>query len=367
MTTPSLLSRLSLALLLLAATLRPAFAIDSALVGTWQGEGAVMTSSMQKTGRYLLRIEPDGRFVLLLRSPTDFAVDSGRFESASRGGFVRKLSTGLEDRGTYRVNGDGLQFSSFYATWSARRANDPRGEAQLNLLATLERTPVRPRISDWVARSRASAQLWQPDAELQYVSISGLGDDGLLRPDTQASIGWYSRRTDQYLVLAPTRTGRGSLTSFVTPRSGRALNPRAIPVPIRDVDLLVKGQRARGFRGGYGAIELRSYGPSPAQSRVMWLATVRNSLRFERHCWDVESAQITDCRPLAGDPEKDYRELEARAAAAWAALNRQAAGGSVDGAALELPPSDYDRCGGAGGRMGEGSRCYNASGDVIHP
>lgn len=345
----------------------PAFAIDSALVGTWQGQGAVMTSSMQKTGRYLLRIEPDGRFVLLLRSPADFAVDSGRFESASRGGFVRKLATGLEDRGTYRVSGTSVQFSSVYATWGAQRASDPVGETQLKLLAALELTPVRPRISDWVARSRASAQLWQPDAELQYVAISGLGDDGLLRPDTQASIGWYSRRTDQYLVLSPTRTGRGALTSFITPRNGRALNARAIPVPIRDVDLLVKGQRARGFKGGYGAIELRSYGSSPAQSRVMWLATVRNSPRFERHCWDVEAAQITDCRPLAGDPEKDYRQLEARAAAAWAALNRQATGGRVDDAALELPPSDYDRCGGAGGKMGDGSRCYNASGDVIHP
>lgn len=351
----------------LALLAQPAAAIDSALVGTWQGEGPVMTSSMLKTGRYLLRIETDGRFVLLLRSPTEFAVDSGRFESASSGGFVRKLSTGLEDRGTYRVGAGRVQFSSMFATWNAQQVRDPQAEAQLQLLAVLERTPVRPRISDWVSRSRASALLWQPDAELQYVSISGLGDDGLLRPDTATSIGWYSRRTDQYLVLSPTRSGGGALTSFVTPRNGRALHARAIPVPIRDVDLLVKGQRARGFKGQYGAIELRSYGDTPAQARVMWLAAVRNSPRFERHCWDVEAARITDCRPLAGDPEKDYRELERQAAAAWAAIQRQAAGGSVDNATLSPPPTPYERCGGAGGTMGQGNNCYNSSGDVIHP
>lgn len=354
-------------LLPLAWLANPTFAIDSALVGTWQGDGPVMTSSMLKTGRFLLRIEADGRFVLVLRAPQDFAVDSGRFESASGGGFVRKLGTGLEDRGTYRVDGNGLRFSSVFATWSVRRSTDPRDAASLAMVSVLERTPVRPRISDWVARSRASAQLWQADAQLQYVSITGLGDDGSLKPDTMTSIGWYSPKLDQFLLLSPTRAGGGTLTSLTVPRNGRALNARPIPVPIRDVDLLVKGQRARGFKGQYGAIELRSFGDSPAKSRVMWLATVRNSPRFERHCWDVEAGQLTDCRPLAGDPEKDYRELEARAAAAWAALARQAAGGSVSESSFEAPRSDYDRCSGAGGSMGQGSQCYNTSGDVIHP
>ena len=358
-----LLALLALLVLLLVFA-RPALAIDSDLVGTWRGEGTVMTSSMQKNGRYLLRIEPDGHFLLVVRSANDFAVDSGRFDAASRGGFVRRLSTGLEDRGTYRIDGGTLQFSSTFATWSAQRSHDPADETALRLLAVLERTPVRPRISDWVVRARANALLWQPDAALEYVSLAGLGEDGLLRPDTTATIGFYSKRTDQFLLLSPTRTGGGALTSSVAARAGRQLGPRPIPVPIRDVDELVKGERARGFRGAYGDVQLRFFGDSPAKARVLWMATVSNSPRFERHCLDVAAGTLTDCRPLAGDPEKDYRELEARAAAAWAAMQRQSAGGSVDSSSLEMPRSDYERCNGAGGTY-NGSECFNSYGEKV--
>lgn len=338
-----------------------ALAIDSALVGTWQGEGTVMTSSMQKSGRYVLRIEPDGRFLLVVRSARDFAVDSGRFETASRGAFVRRLSTGLEDRGTYRLQGGSVQFTSFYATWGAQRSAAAVDESALRLLAVLERTPVRPRISDWVVRARANALAWQPDAALEYVSIAGLGDDGLLRPETMTTIAFYSRRADQFLLLSPTRTGGGALTSSVAPRAGRKLGPRPIPVPIRDVELLVKGERARGFKGRYGDVQLRFFGDDPRSSRVLWLAAVRNSPRFERHCLDVAAGALTDCRPLAGDPEKDYRELEARAAAAWAALTRQASAGSAS-SSLELPQSDFDRCSGLGGNY-RGASCYDNQGE----
>ncbi|MFO1425460.1 MAG: hypothetical protein U1F11_00495 [Steroidobacteraceae bacterium] len=358
-----LLALLALLVLLLVFA-RPALAIDSDLVGTWRGEGTVMTSSMQKNGRYLLRIEPDGHFLLVVRSASDFAVDSGRFEAASRGGFVRRLSTGLEDRGTYRVQGDALQFTSIFASWSAQRSREPADEASLQLLAVLERTPVRPRVSDWVARARASALLWQPDAALEYVSLAGLGDDGLLRPDTTTTIGFYSKRTDQFLLLSPTRTGGGALTSSVAAvRAGSSGRDRS---RCRSA-MSTNWSRASG-RGASGApmatMQLRFFGDSPAKARVLWMATVSNSPRFERHCLDVAAGTLTDCRPLAGDPEKDYRELEARAAAAWAAMQRQSAGGSVDSSSLEMPRSDYERCNGAGGTY-NGSECFNSYGEKV--
>ncbi|MGC4028694.1 MAG: hypothetical protein QM696_07480 [Steroidobacteraceae bacterium] len=320
--------------------------IDSSLVGTWQGEGSLMTSSMAKQGRYLLRIERDGSFVLAVRSDNDFALDTGRFDSASGGGFVRHLASGLEERGTYRIANGTLSVQSIFASWSAHPAGKDEN-ATLDAVVAVSRVPAQPRISDRVTRAAAIARLWQPDAGLEYVSLTGLGEDGLLLPDTQATIGFYSRRTRQFLTLSPLRSGAG-FSMFVAARTNQELGPRAIPVPIRDVQWLIQGERNRGFKGRYGAIQLRFFGDSPRQARALWLAQVGNSDHFVRHCWDLAADQITDCRPLAGDPDKDYAELEAKAAAAMAAMMQSASGGGSN-TSFEIPQDDLTRCYGAGG------------------
>lgn len=339
-------------------------ALEPGLVGTWRASGTTMTGSMQRTGSFLLRIEHDGRYVLVSQGGTDFVVDSGRYVEARGGGYVRAAASGLEDRGRYALRGDELRFTSFYGELTARRAPADAGEPMLTRVATLLRIPTRNQIAHWTSRAAQYAELWAPDARLEYVSMSGFDERGLLSPTSTASIGFYSPARGRLLLLSPMRNGAGMTMSL---GSSGSFQPaaRGIPVPIVDFAMLVNRQRDAGVSARYAAAKLGWYGEGRAPPRLLWLATLDRGAGFERHCLDAATVQIVDCRRYAGDPEAELAALEKRARAAWAEMQqRWSSGDSSSGNLSYVPPSDFDRCGARGGSF-NGVGCYESSGAEI--
>jgi hypothetical protein len=339
-------------------------AIDPAFVGTWQARGTVMTSSMQRTGTFALRIERDGTYLLASQGGSEFVVDSGRYSTARDGGYVRTTASGLEDRGTYVRSGGGFRLRSFYGELAASPAAPGSGGPAFTRLATLLRVPPRNHVSHWVSRAAQYAQLWQADARLDTVSMTDFDDRGLLKPTSMVTISFYSPSHDTFLLLSPTRSGTGAMTMSVAPRAGRAVAARGIPVPVVDFAMLVNRQRDAGVSARYATADLRYYGEGGAP-RLLWLARTQGGAGFERHCLDAATVAVVDCRRFAGDPEKELAALQRRAAAAWAAMQqRWSSGDSSSGDLSYLPPSDFDRCGSRGGSF-NGVGCYDSIGSEI--
>lgn len=339
-------------------------AIEPGLVGTWQATGTTMTSSMQRTGSFLLRIESDGRYLLVSQGDTDFVVDSGKYAQARDGGYVRTAATGLEDRGRYELRGDRLRFTSFYGELTARRAAARAGEPMLTRVATLQRIPPRNQIAHWTSRAAQYAELWSPDARLEYVSMTGFDGRGLLTPTSSATIGFYSPARGRLLLLSPMQNGTGLTMSIGMPGAYQAA-ARGIPVPIVDFAMLVNRQRAGGVNARYATADLRWYGEGRAPPRLLWLARLASGTGFERHCLDAATVEIVDCRRNAGDPEADLAALEKRARAAWAAMQQRWSSGDASSGDLSyVPQSDFDRCGARGGSF-NGVGCYESSGTEI--
>jgi hypothetical protein len=355
-----------LAGLLAAAATSAAAAIDPMLVGTWDARGTVMTSSMQKSGAFLLRIGADGRYLLVSSGDGDFVADTGRFASASAGGYVRVTATGLEDRGSYARAAGGLTLRSFYGEFAARPAPAGAGEPALTRLATLLRVAPGADVAGWVARGAQYAELWARDARLEYVSVTEPDADGRLGPRSTATVGFYSPLRNRFLTLSPTRTGSGAMVAFTAPRSGQILGPRGIPVPIVDLATLVRQMRKGGFAGRYATADLRFYGDTPSKSRLLWLARLEGGAGLRRHCLDAARGAVVDCNRFAGDPAAELDALGRRATAAWAAMQRRWSSGDASATSMELPPpSSFDQCGMMGGTMRDGTTCIGGGGDRL--
>lgn len=353
-------------LLLAGATTASPAAIDPMLVGTWDAQGMVMTSSMQKSGAFLLRIGADGRYLLVSRGDGDFVADTGRFFSAKAGGYVRVTATGLEDRGSYSRSTAGLALRSFYGELAAKPAPAGAGEPALTRLATLLRIAPGTDVAGWVARGAQYAELWARDARLEYVSITEPDADGRLGPRSTATVGFYSPQRNRFLTLSPARSGGGTMIAFTAPRSGQVLGPRGIPVPIVDLSTLVRETRKAGFTGRYATADLRFYGDAPSTSRVLWLARIQGGAGLQRHCLDAARGTVADCNRFAGDPAAELDALGRRAAAAWAAMQRRWSRGDTNAASMELPPpGSFDQCGMMGGTMRDGTTCIGAGGDRL--
>lgn len=339
-------------------------AIDPGLVGTWQATGTTMTSSMQRTGSFLLRIDRDGRYLLVSQGDTDFVVDSGKYAEARGGAYVRAAASGLEDRGRYALRGDELRFTSFYGELTARRAPAGAGEPTLTRVATLQRIPPRNQIAHWTSRAAQYAELWSPDARLEYVSMTGFDERGLLTPTSSATIAFYSPARGRLLLLSPMQNGAG-LTMSPAARGSYQPAARGIPVPIVDFAMLVNRQRDAGVGARYATADLRWYAEGRAPPSLMWLARLTSGAGFDRHCLDAATVEIVDCRRNAGDPEAELAALEKRAKAAWAAMQqRWSSGDSSSGDLSFVPQSDFDRCGARGGSF-NGVGCYESSGAEI--
>ncbi len=338
--------------------------VDRALVGAWRGSGTVMTASVQRSGSFVLRIAEDGAYVLVSSDGPDFVVDTGHFTEGRAGGYVRRMSSGLEDRGRYEVEGDRLRFTSVYGELKATRAATGEGEPGLTRVATLARLPTRNHISQWTARAAQYAQLWQADARLEYVSLAGFDDRGLLLPQTSATIGFYSPSVDGFLLLSP-RGDTGAMVMSTSPRGGREVGPRAIPVPIIDLAMLVNRQRAAGQAVRYSTATLRFVTTGGAPPRLLWMAATADSTGLDRHCLDAATGEVVDCRRVAGDPRADLEALERRAVAAWTAMQqRLSAGDASSGDFSYVPPSDFERCGLRGGSH-NGVGCFGGDGAEI--
>ncbi len=339
--------------------------VDSDLIGTWQASGTMMTGSMHRSGDFLLRIETDGAYLLLSQGGTDFVIDAGRFSETPDGSYVRKTSTGLEDRGTWEIQGDALHLHSLYGELTARRADPATGEPDLTRLTTLLRIPPRNHISHWVSRAAQYAVLWQPDARLEYVSMLGFDERGLLLPTTSATIAFYSPERDLLLLLSPTATASGAMTMAVVPRGSRPVSPRGIPVPVMDFALLVNRHFDAGQRERYATADLRWFAEGAGPPRLLWLAALEGRGGFDRHCLDAITATVVDCRQHAGDHYAEFAALEERAEAAWATLQqRWAAGDASSGDLSYTPQSDFERCSGRGGSH-NGVGCFFSSGEEI--
>ena len=338
--------------------------LDTGLVGVWQARGTVMTASMQRTGTFLLRIASDGTYALVSTGGPDFVADTGRFTQARAGGYVRQMPTGLEDRGQYSLTPERLRFTSIYGELEATRAPSGAGEPGLTRLATMARIPVRNHVSHWTARAAQYAALWQRDARLEYVSLTGFDERGLLKTDTSVTIGFYSPSQDRFLLLSPAPGGRSSMVLSTMPRGDRAVGSRAIPLPIVDLAILANRQRQAGQRARYSAADLRFVSQGGA-SRLLWVARLEVSNGLDRHCLDVARAEVVDCRAVAGDPRADLAQLEQRAAAAWASMqSRLGAGDTSSGDFSYVPPTDFERCGLRGGSH-NGVGCFATDGAEI--
>jgi len=341
--------------------------VDPGLVGTWQANGTVMTGSMQRSGAFLLRVREEGDYVLASSGATAFVIDTGRFTQAGGGAYVRRMQTGLEDRGTYEVSAGGLRVTSMYGQFTASRAAAGVGEPDLTRIATLALMPPRNHISQWTARAAQYAGIWKRDARLEYVSMAGFDDRGLLGPETSATIGFYSPSVDQFLLLSPAPGGTGAMVVSTSPRGGRAVGPRGIPVPIIDLAMLVNRQRAAGRPVRYAAADLRFVAEGGAAPRLLWMARTAGSTGLDRDCLDAATGEVVDCRRVAGDPRADLEALERRAVAAWAAMQqRWATGDTSSGDFSYVPPSDFERCGLRGGSH-NGVGCFGSDGSEIRP
>lgn len=339
--------------------------VDGSLVGAWQMTGTTMTSSMQKSGAFFMRIEPDGTYALVSSGGPEFVVDAGRFTAASGGGYVRRMATGLEDRGSYERSGTQLRFRSAYGELAGTPARAGDGEPGLTRVATLSRIPPRNHVSQWTARAALVAELWQRDARLEYVSMTGFDARGLLTPDSSVTIGFYSRALDRFLLVSPARNGSGVPVVFTAPRSGQGLGPRGIPLPITDLALLVERQRAAGQPATYAAADLRFVSNGAAPPRLLWMARLQSGAGLDRHCLDVATARAVDCRAVAGDPRAELAALEQRAAAAWRAMqSRLDAGDASSGDFSYVPQTDFERCDGRGGSH-NGVGCFASDGSEI--
>ncbi|MBL8706976.1 MAG: hypothetical protein JNM30_19135 [Rhodospirillales bacterium] len=335
---------------------------DKALQGTWDGTGQVATAAMAKTGTFKLRIDPAGFYLQVFRGPQDFVVDWGDLY-ADKGEYWRKTTTGLEDRGGYASEGDGFSFTGTWSRFTVKPAGD-EDETTFKRLATLMRVKPTTRVSDWTMRAAELATLWQADAGLDSITFGKPTPEGLIGPQSSLSIGFYSRSQDQILTMAPTKGG--GLVSFVSPRQGRAMGPRPIPVPVADLSRFYERAHAAGLKDRYTNATLRFFGEPADKARVLWLVSTEASGGMTRRCLDVAADKLTDCRPLAGDPVADFNALARRAAAAQQRLRQQWSQGSV-GPDLSLPMSIHERCSVMGATIGPGGGCVGSGGNVFMP
>lgn len=335
---------------------------DKALQGTWDGTGQVATSAMAKTGMFKLRIDPAGFYLQVFRGPEDFVVDWGDLY-ADKGEYWRKTTTGLEDRGGYASQDDGFSFTGTWSRFTVKPAAD-QDEATFKRLVALMRVKPTTRVSDWTMRAAELATLWQADAGLDSITFGKPTPEGLIGPQSSLSIAFYSRGQDQILTMAPTKGG--GLVSFVTPRRGRVLGPRPIPVPVADLSRFYERAQAAGLKDRYASATLRFFGEPVDKARVLWLVSTEASGGTVRRCLDVAADRLTDCRPLAGDPVADFNALARRAAAAQQRLRQQWAQGTV-GADFSLPMSIHERCSAMGATIGPGGGCVGSGGSVFTP
>lgn len=339
----------------------PAGPVDRALVGTWDGSGTILTSSLRKSGSFTLRIEPDGRYILVLRAIDDFAIDWGPW-TTSQDKFARTDSTGMEDQGTYRRIGEVFLVTSIFGTFELRPARDKQ-DALFQGLGNLMRIPPTPAISDWTARAAAWAMLWQSDAALDQVEASRLAENATLAPYSELGMTFYSAAVGRFLQLSPSQNG--TLTSAIGPRGARAPAPRPIPVPIVDLSEMLRDARAAGFTGRYTSAVLRVFGETPEQSRPQWSANVAGG-GLGRQCFDLAARLLTDCAPPADDAARDYAALSARATQAWQWIQAQWAQGLTEGSTWSLEASETARCKAEGGTYRDAA-CSAADGRRIFP
>jgi hypothetical protein len=345
-----------------AAAADPAGTVDRALVGTWEGSGTILTSSMRKSGSFTVRIESNGQYILVLRAVDDFAIDWGPW-TTTPGKFARNDSTGMEDQGTYRRIGDVFLFSSIFGTFELRAARDKQ-EAVFQRLGNLMRIAPTPAISDWTARAAAWAAMWQADAGLDQIEASGLSNDGTMTPHSDVSITFFSRAVGRFLLLSPSLSG--AITSAIAPRGSRAPAPRPIPVPIADVSEMLRDARAGGFKGRYTSAVLKFQGDQPEQARPQWAAIVTGGGGFNRQCFDLATDRLSECGATAGDAGKDYDALAARAAAAWSWIQQQWAQGGAQSSTWSLESSELARCRASSGTYKAGA-CAGSDGARIFP
>lgn len=340
--------------------------VDPALAGTWRATGTLFTSSMSKTGEFRLRILRDGRYALVSSPGAEFVIDGGRFGKLSGDSYLRRTATGVEDRGSVARAGEGWRLAgTFGAIELQPAAADAAQDAALDRVATLFSLQGLNSVGAWTARAQQAALLWRADARLTNVVVLDFDADGALQPNSSLNLHFYSPSANRVLLLSPPRVELPALVaSEYAPHESTPT--RGIPVPIRDLQTLVRAARAAGEQEPLVNANLRFFDESGRGAKLLWMAHVSGSMR--RWCLTGTSGEMVDCRQWAGDPEAELEALAQRAAAGWRRLQQiwnpaPAAASSVD---LTLPPSDFDRCSGAGGRM-DGADCYNYYGERIRP
>lgn len=334
------------------------------LTGTWLATGTLMTTSMVKTGQFRLRIRPDGRYSLVSAPGAEFVVDAGRFTSLSTSAYARLTSTGAEERGTVVRDTNGWRLAGTYGALRLQpAAADAALDAALDRVATVFALDGLRSVSAWTSRAMQVAQLWHADARLVSVSVTDFADDGTLRAGSGLSMLFASRASDRTLLVAPVRIELPALFAQEVTRQS-STPTQGIPVPIRDLQSLVAAARDRGQRGRLQNARLQVYEDRARGSKLLWIADVPGG--FDRWCMAGTTGELVDCRQWDGDPKAEFEALARRAEAGWRAL-QQRWNPPAQSATFEFqPPSDYDRCRGAGGRY-VGANCYDYYDKQIYP